>query len=65
VNPADNVPLSCPEVRIAQAKIRRIRELADERGYDDRIQLWCQEADEQIDKVRAINRELRRLARNR
>ena len=59
---ADRIPLTCPQVRIAQAKIRRIRELAEREGYDDRILLWCEEADEQIDKVRDINRELRRLA---
>ncbi len=56
------IPLTCPEVRHAQSLLRRICDLAEEKGYDDRIRMWCAEADETIDRVRGINRELRKAA---
>ena len=59
----DKVPLTSPEIRTAMVSVRRIKSLAESKGYDDRITLWCGDLEESINKMGIINRKLRHAAR--
>lgn len=59
--PQDEPDLSCWHISYAQAKIRRIREWAEEQG-EEWIEQLASAAWSDIDKVRAINRTLRKQA---
>jgi len=54
-------PLSCNYISYAQAKLRRIREWAERHEHIQAI-IWASEAWDDIDKVRQINKALRKAA---
>jgi len=54
-------PLSCNYISYAQAKLRRIKEWAERHEHIQAI-IWASEAWDDIDKVRKINKALRKAA---
>ena len=59
--PSTEPPLSCTYIAFAQAKLRRIREWAEQNDHVA-VSCWADQAWDDIDKVRKINKELRKAA---
>lgn len=58
----EKIPLSCPHTGFVESRLRRIREWAEEYEHFE-VEEWASEAYRECDKIRRINRALRKAAR--